>query len=451
MQTDSMLTHERYVSLLTTDAKLIDVVHAAAERRGVPVLLAGDGEHARDVLENRKGFLRIVDCGSASPLEESERRSLRLCGRPTDDILGLASRPSHTATSCCENRTYSWQRKAFAERAETILGPLLPHQGVFPERWLLGVSRHIADIRDQIGRLARYPDLSVMILGETGTGKERVTEAIHEMSCTSGAPLVAVNCAAIPASLFESELFGHEAGSFTGARAPREGLFEVAAEGTIFLDEIAEMPLELQAKLLRALETRQFRRVGGARAIPLRARVVSATHRGLDGLDERHLRADLHYRLAGFTLTLAPLRDRPEDVEVLARHFVAAFGERHNQVIALSEQALELLVAQPWPGNVRELRAAVERGAILARDGLIGPEEIGSALVSRRRGAPPPTLEPEAPPVPAGADLRSVERHMVLQAWETSGFNLSRAARALRIPRNTLRGKLRRMAVDDIP
>jgi transcriptional regulator with GAF, ATPase, and Fis domain len=260
---------------------------------------------------------------------------------------------------------------------------------------------------------------------------------------------VAVNCAAIPATLFESELFGHEAGSFTGAKGARPGLFEAAADGTLFLDEVGELPSDLQPKLLRALETRQFRRVGGTRPLPLSARIVSATNRGLNGVRDSTLRLDLHFRLAGFTIELPPLRDRLGDVELLARSFLEAFVRRNRTApIRLSEEATDALGAHDWPGNVRELKAVVERSAIVARGDVIQAQHVYDALgraVERVAHAEPANDCASTANDTAGiSGLRRIEKDLVLAVFEDSHKNLSLAARVLGVPRSTLRDKLRR-------
>jgi DNA-binding NtrC family response regulator len=312
---------------------------------------------------------------------------------------------------------------------------------------ILGDAPPIRAVREQIRTVARYRDLPVLITGETGTGKELVAQAVHASSETDG-PFVPVNCAAIPEQLFESELFGHDAGAFTGARGARAGLFEVAATGTLFLDEIGELPSALQPKLLRALETRTFRRVGGNRDVPFRARVISATHRGLTSADTT-FRSDLYYRLAGFTIATPALRERSSDLNALAQHFLADFGARYGVTIEFSPRALEALHAYDWPGNVRELRAVVQQAAVLAPADRVGVAELMAALRDRQQGPEPRIVESKRSvsgthaPIPS-EPLRTLERRTILETWESSGNNLSAAARTLGLPRTTLRDRLRK-------
>jgi DNA-binding NtrC family response regulator len=286
-------------------------------------------------------------------------------------------------------------------------------------------------------RTARFSaaEAPVMILGESGSGKEVVARALHESGPRSEKPFIAVNVAALPADLLESELFGHARGAFTGAATAKTGLFEAAEGGTLFLDEIAEMPLALQAKLLRALQDGEVRRVGETRAFAVDVRIVSATHRDLaqrvaDGL----FRQDLLFRLRVLTLAVPPLRERREDIPALARMFL---GEEQREDLRLSPAALRVLESHAWPGNVRELQNAIKHGAALAEDGIVDVQHLPEDLV--------------APPSPASTSgaphelrpLAEVEREHVLRVVEACGGAQVEAARVLGIGRNTLWRKLR--------
>ena len=311
---------------------------------------------------------------------------------------------------------------------------------------VLGETAGVRTVREQIRTVARFRDLPVMITGETGTGKELIAQAIHSLSENHG-PFVPVNCSAIPETLFESELFGHEAGAFTGARAARAGLFETAGSGTLLLDELGEMPSLLQPKLLRAIEARTFRRIGGNRDLPFRARIVSATHRKIGGKDSL-VRSDLYYRLAGFTITTPALRHRAEDIDLLARHFLQCFSEHYGTRLEISPRALEALHTYHWPGNVRELRAVVEQAAVLSRDGRVGVAEIAAGLNDRKECSDDPTeagfSSGTLRKVVPGEPLRELERRTIKETWDSSGHNMSAAARALGLPRTTLRDRIRK-------
>ncbi len=229
-------------------------------------------------------------------------------------------------------------------------------------------SQAMEDLLQQVNIVAKS-DSTVLICGETGTGKEVIARAIHQLSPRRDKPLVKINCAAIPASLLESELFGHDKGAFTGAINTHRGRFEIADGGTLFLDEIGDLPLELQPKLLRVLQEREIERLGGSRTIPVNVRVIAATNRDLwQMVEDRQFRSDLSYRLNNFPLELPPLRDRPEDIPLLAKHFTQKMARHMNRSIdAIPTEALRQLMSWDWPGNVRELENVIERAVLLTR------------------------------------------------------------------------------------
>ena len=287
---------------------------------------------------------------------------------------------------------------------------------------------------------AAESDITVLIRGESGTGKELVAKSFHFNSSRKTGPFLAVNCAAIPEALIESEMFGHEQGAFTGATRRKIGVFERANGGTVFLDEIGDMQLALQAKLLRFLQEREVQRVGGAHPIPVDIRLIAATNKNLEvAVQAREFRQDLLYRLAVFPIMIPPLRERREDIPLLAKHFLRKHAEPGNKCISgISAAALRLLLQYDWPGNVRELENAIERAVLL--------ETTDTLQVSNL----PPQLSPIVPPrwsssAPATVlPLAEVERQALLHAIETSRGNLAEAARALRVHRGTLYRKLKK-------
>jgi transcriptional regulator with PAS, ATPase and Fis domain len=286
---------------------------------------------------------------------------------------------------------------------------------------------------------------TVLICGETGTGKELFARGIHSCSNRSDDPFVAINCAAIPETLLESELFGHERGAFTDARTLKRGLLEVAGHGTIFLDEIGELPLKLQPKLLRVLEQRTFRRVGGSAELPITARVIAGTNVSLsDAVDSGAFREDLFYRLSVVRLDLPPLRDRFGDVEVLARHFLRELARESDGVPAtLSADALAALTMHSWPGNVRELKNVIERAVIVAGGKTIQTQHL---LFQRRRSAQPGVDTENVTVIripPCGKSLDEIEREAIQATLVLTQGNLSATARILGISRPTLGRKLR--------
>jgi DNA-binding NtrC family response regulator len=292
--------------------------------------------------------------------------------------------------------------------------------------------------------------LSVLIVGETGVGKELVAELVHRRSPRAAAPLLCLNCAALSEPLIESELFGHEKGAFTGALQTKPGLLEVARGGTVFLDEIGELPLALQAKLLRVVESRQILRVGGLEPRAIDVRFVAATHRDLQAeVHAGRFREDLFYRLNGITLAIPPLRDRTSEIAELARLFVDEACARTNRRPApsWSVDALELLVRHPWPGNIRELKNAVERAVVLCTGDVLEavhlPDVLRAGSISDRAPTQPP--EDEATLRLRIADL---DRRRIAEALEQAGGNQSRAARALGMARNTLIARMKAYGLD---
>jgi formate hydrogenlyase transcriptional activator len=279
-------------------------------------------------------------------------------------------------------------------------------------------------------------DANVLILGETGTGKELVAHAIHRLSPRRKFPFITLNCAAIPTGLLESELFGYERGAFTGALSQKIGRFELAHNGTLFLDEVGDIPLELQPKLLRALQEKSFERLGGTRTIPIDVRLVAATNRNLTQMmGDKLFRSDLYYRLRVFPITMPPLRDHPEDIPVLARHFTQKYAvQMGKQIDKISVETMQALVNWSWPGNVRELENFIERSVILSR----GPY----------LRAPLAEIRPDASQSPGGSStLEQMEREHVIRVLRETGGVVSKAATRLGIPRTTLNALMRKLGV----
>ncbi|NLG61671.1 MAG: sigma-54-dependent Fis family transcriptional regulator, partial [Candidatus Cloacimonetes bacterium] len=304
-------------------------------------------------------------------------------------------------------------------------------------RRVIGHSRPMREVLKTIDLLAGS-DASEIITGESGTGKEVVARAIHEMSARRNGPFLALNAAAIPDELVESELFGHEQGAFTGATRTREGCFEMANGGTLFLDEIAEMPVHLQPKLLRVLEEGSARRIGGAREIPFDVRVIAATNRDpAIAVREGRLREDLFYRLSVFSVVLPPLRERSSDIPLLAQYFIGEFNTKHGaSVHGVRAEAMEILRNAPWPGNVRELRNVIERAVIIARSGWIEPRHLPPYLRSESSGDGSIRLRP-------GITLAEAERTLILETLARVGNNKAAAARELGVDVKTVRNKLK--------
>ncbi|EFL49902.1 sigma54 specific transcriptional regulator, Fis family [Solidesulfovibrio fructosivorans JJ]] len=322
-----------------------------------------------------------------------------------------------------------------ADQMAETLGKL-DARALFPD--MVGESRVMRGVFAQILKVAAT-DATVLLLGESGTGKELAARGVHDKSPRAGEPFVAVNCAAIPPGLLESELFGHEKGAFTGAVARQIGRFEQAGGGTLFLDEIGDMPLETQSKILRALETRQIERLGGGRGVPMRARIVAATHRDLAVLIRQGaFREDLFHRLNVFPLSLPPLRERREDIPILAERFLDAL----RPGAALSVEALQRLLAYDWPGNVRELRNTMERAAVLCGGAVVSPAHLPGLV------AEGPDAACEAG---AGTDLdgrlAAYEKSLIEAALARTGGVQARAAGLLGIKERSLWHRVKKLGI----
>lgn len=314
-------------------------------------------------------------------------------------------------------------------------------------RRLLGVSPAIQRIREDIRVLAENDNVDILICGETGTGKEVVVNNIHDSSSRRDKPLVKINCGAIPPNLLESELFGYEKGAFTGAAKTKKGLMELANEGTVFLDEIGEMPLAMQAKLLTFLEDRVFKRVGGLRDIEVNVRIAAATNRNLEEeVRKGNFREDLYYRLNVMQISIPPLRERPEDIPVLCQFYLEHFNRKFNKSLRGIDPAfLEVLERYHWQGNVRELRNVMERCTLFSRGELLNGTETGLTLSPCAQPAPGngfPMHDLSQGAIDLRREVDAFERTYIDRAMELSGGNLSRAAQMLGCTRFTLKRRL---------
>ncbi len=299
---------------------------------------------------------------------------------------------------------------------------------------IVGTSAALKRVMGQV-EIVAPTDATVLVLGETGTGKELVARAIHKISARRNRPFITLNCAAIPTGLLESELFGYERGAFTGALSQKIGRFERAHQGTLFLDEVGDIPLELQPKLLRALQEKEFERLGGTRTIPIDVRLLAATNRNLTQMmGDKLFRSDLYYRLKVFPINIPPLREHPEDIPLLVRHFTQTYAVKMNkQIDKIPSETMQALVSWAWPGNVRELENFIERSVILSP---------GPTL-----RAPLTEIRADAPEAPAAVTLEQVERdHIIRVLRETNGV-VSAAANRLGLPRTTLNAMMRKLKI----
>jgi len=358
----------------------------------------------------------------------------------------------------------AFERGRLAQRVAELARTSQRDEGALGFSNIVGRSSPMRLLFRQMERVAAS-DVTVLVRGESGTGKELVARALHDHSVRKKGPFVAINCAAIPESLQESELFGHEKGAFTGAVARHSGRFEQAHGGTLFLDEIGEIAPSLQAKLLRVFQERRFHRVGGTQEVQVDVRIVAATHRDLVAeVHASRFREDLYYRIAVFELEVPPLRERVGDLPLLVSHLQAELEKKHGQPSRVLERAtLEVLQTYDWPGNVRELQNALERAVVVASGGIVRPEDLPRRVLEARRSealravqaaaaAPEPSL-PELPQLErAQAAVRpramiDIEREAILEALDKTRHNISEACRLLGIPRTTMYRRLRRHGI----
>jgi DNA-binding NtrC family response regulator len=318
---------------------------------------------------------------------------------------------------------------------------------------IIGECNEMLKIKNLIRTIAKSDATTVLIQGESGTGKELVAKAVHYGSARADKPFMAINCAALPVNLLESELMGHEKGAFTDAKTSKKGLFELADGGTVFLDEIGDMHVSMQAKLLRMLEERTFKRVGGVKDIKVDVRVVSATNQQLaKAVNENRFRKDLYYRLQVVPVNLPPLRDRGRDILLLARHFIEYFNrECHKNIRGISKEAEQILLSHPWSGNVRELKNVIERAMILEieeelQPGHLSPELMGGNVHVAAQDGLPVSLEGLVIPE-TGLSIEDVEQALVKKALDMAGGNQSRAAQLLKMPRDAFRRRMRRFGL----
>ena len=410
---------------------------------GYEVFTAENGSQALELIEKERVGIVLADLVMPG-MDGIELMKRAKETHPNVAVIIITAYGSiTTAIAAMKEGAYDYIEKPFCpERMELLVEKLVEHQNLVEENIslrqrledrhhfenIIAKSHKMQQVIEVIKTVARS-NASVLIVGDTGTGKELVARAIHSQSHRRDKPFVAVSCAALPESLLESELFGHERGAFTGAVAQRKGRFELAHRGTLFLDEIGEISANMQVHLLRVLEEKQITRVGGTEPVKVDTRLVSATNKDLKmAVKEGRFREDLYYRLNVVTIELPPLRERREDIPLLAQHFLAKFAvENQKEVSAFSPEAMDFIMNYHWPGNVRELENAIERAVILAKDNVITLAELPQEHLA---------------PLPSSLrDLREVEREHILGVLAQTGGNYSEAARILGVTRMTLYNK----------
>jgi DNA-binding NtrC family response regulator len=447
------------------EANLRLVLQKELERLGYRVQVAPDGEAALRKLEESN--VDVLLCDINMPRIDGMEVLRRVHERPNPpEVIMLTGQATvETAVEAMKLGAYDYLTKPYhiteldirvkqaAEKRRLRVDNLrlreqLARQSGLPD--IVSVSEAMKEAVRLVERVAPS-DASVLITGESGTGKELIAQAIHRLSNRADGSFIDINCAAFQESLLESELFGYEAGAFSGAKGRKLGLIELADGGTLFLDEVTELPAQLQAKLLRAIETRTFFRVGGVRKVEVNVRIVAATNRNLDSVvADGSFRSDLLYRINGFQIDLAPLRERSEDIEPLAHYLLNYVGGTNKP--ELDPQALEALRSYSWPGNVRQLKNCLERAVILSNNGRITVNElppevarptpfIPMAQATAQPGGAPDYSSNAANASPAS--LRDVERQQILAALEQTGWHRGKTAEILGISSSTLYRRLR--------
>jgi DNA-binding NtrC family response regulator len=434
------------VLIIDDDSSLRRVLEYNLQQEGYDVYTAADGESGLEAFAEREPAVVITDLKMPGMSGFEVLSSVKERSPATVVIVLTAFGAIDTAVQAMKLGAFHYLTKPFnRDELKLTVQKALQLRGLSEENRLLkeelseradfkrivGNSRAMEGVFAVVRKVADT-EATVLITGESGTGKELVARAIHSGSSRRSAPFVAVNCAAIPRDLLESELFGHVKGAFTGAIRDKAGKFQLAEGGTIFLDEVGDLPLELQPKLLRVLQERVVEPVGGSSADKIDLRVVAATNADLEKwIGEGRFREDLYYRLCVIPIKLPPLRERPEDIPLLVRYFCGKFG---GAAVSLSKAALERMQSYSWPGNVRELENTVERLLIMREGEQIGVEELPEKIRSDASVPEGGVLR-----LPAdGYSLEQLEREAVLEALSRCDWNQTAAARFLRIPRHTL-------------
>ncbi|HLM56700.1 MAG TPA: sigma-54 dependent transcriptional regulator [Pyrinomonadaceae bacterium] len=447
------------VLVVDDDSVLRKLVNDQVGRMGFDSQPAASGEEALDTLSKSDFDVVLLDIRMPGLSGLEALREIRKMEDPPEVIMLTADTSLTTGIEAMRLGAYDYLTKPAAlEEIEAVIRKADEKRKLVRQNASLKDAVRPVSTEDTsalvyrsrvmeglaaLAETAARSDSTVVITGESGTGKDVLARFIHAHSLRADSPMIAVNCAALPESLFESEFFGHERGAFTGATSTKRGLIEAADSSTLFLDEVGEMPPQTQVKLLRFLEEGRFRRVGSTRDRAADVRVIAATNRNLaEDVTGGRFRADLFYRLNVISLHVPPLRHRPEDVPALTEHFLTLYRERFNRpALSLAEEALRRLSTYDWPGNVRELRNALERAAALSDGDHIEAEHILPAAAARAQGRGD-VAQPESdggPPV----TLEELERQHILRVVEQSGGNRERAAAILGISARTLYRKLR--------
>lgn len=421
---------------------------------GYEVEAVEDGFKALNEIKKKKWDLLLVDLKMLGMDGIDVMREAKKISGKLPVVIITAYPTVDTAVQAMKEGAYDYIVKPFnPEEIDLVIRNIIAHQKLVKEniylrqelkrryqfKDIIGKSRKMQEVLVLVKTVAKS-NSTVLIQGESGTGKELIARAIHSTSPRSKRPFVAVSCAALPETLLESELFGHEKGAFTDAVSLRKGKFELADKGTLFLDEVGDMSQKTQADLLRVLEEREFTRIGGSEVIKVDVRVISATNKELEKLvKEEKFREDLYYRLNVVGIQVPPLRERKEDIPLLAEHFLTKYSiENKKGIEFIDEDALRLLMRYNWPGNIRELENVIERAIVVAKKDFIGLDELPPSV----KGKPKEALQSSV--VDHNLSLQEIEKRHISQVLEATNWNIKEAANTLRIDRTTLYNKIKK-------
>lgn len=453
-----MISTGQKILIVDDEDKMRRVLEIMLQRMGYRIGVAENGEQALERLQQDSYDLVISDLRMPGLDGAALLERLRQAGNAVPFIIVTAHGSIESAVAAMKRGASDYILRPFdidtikLSIDRVFAAEQMQRQNAFLRAeldkgrgGLIGDSEAMRRVLEKV-HLVAPSKTSVLITGETGTGKELVAHAIHQASPRRDRLFVAINCAAIPATMIESELFGYEKGAFTGAHKDRVGKFELSDGGTIFLDELPEMPIALQTKLLRVLQENVIERLGSNRGIPLDLRIIAATNRDpRKAIEEGSLREDLYYRINVFSIDLPPLRQRRQDIAQLARHFITELRGSGLAAGGISREGLELLEAYDWPGNVRELRNVIERGLVLSRGAMLDVQHLAVEWLSQ----PKPAAAREAASVPSGPDdldlnqaVDAVEMKLIAEALRRAGGNKTKAATLLKISRRSLWYKL---------
>jgi DNA-binding NtrC family response regulator len=429
------------------------------KKQGYEVLTAGSGEEALKILRGETPELMLLDIKLPGIDGMEVLEKIKEMGEEIIVIMVTALGVLETAVKAMQLGAYDYVNKPFnLDELAIIIKKALETRELKKEVAhlrsersreygignIIGQSRHMKNVLAMVEKIAKSDASTVLVQGESGTGKELVAKAIHYESARADKPFMAINCAAVPETLLESELMGHEKGAFTDAKTQKTGLFEMADGGSVFLDEIGDMEPGMQAKLLRILEERSFRRIGGTKDIQIDVRIISATNKNLlKAIEEKTFRNDLYYRLQVIPIYLPSLRERKEDILPLARHFIGHFNREFGKnVNGISRMAEKFLTEYRWPGNIRELKNVIERIIILENEETIMLEHLPREMVSKTADSATEPLNFRLPS--EGLDIEDVERELIRQALEVSEGNQSKAARKLNLGIDAFRYRMKK-------